>query len=416
MKKLWLIGIKDVTLAFRDRAALVLMLLAPFLLTLGLGFVTGQFGSGGGPGGLSEIPVALVNQDEGELGRALVEVFQSDELSGLVIAQIETDPAAARQQVDDDELAAVVVIPAGFTASIIPSAGGQTGEAVKIAVYANPTRPVSNGVVQAVLEYFLNQVEAGRVGGQVAVLQLLENGLISPAEAAAAAGDIGVRLAAGDGEAVIGVNAGDSGEAAPEFNILAYIAPGMALMFLMFTVTYGGRSLLAERAQGTLPRLLVSPTSSAQVLGGKVLGVYLTGVIQVGILIGASATLFQLNWGSPLGVIALVLAAAFGATGWGMLLTALARTPNQVASAGSALMLTFGILGGSFISLNNLPPVIQWASKITPNAWGLEGFTTLAQGGSAADLGTPLAALLIMGAVLFIAAVLIFNRQRTLAR
>ncbi|MCK7526881.1 MAG: ABC transporter permease [Ignavibacteriales bacterium] len=53
--------------------------------------------------------------------------------------------------------------------------------------------------------------------------------------------------------------------------MLAYMAPGMALMFLMYTVSYGGRSILAERAQGTLPRLLVSPTSTAQMLGGKVL-------------------------------------------------------------------------------------------------------------------------------------------------
>ncbi len=33
-----------------------------------------------------------------------------------------------------------------------------------------------------------------------------------------------------------------------EFDIMAYMAPGMALMFLMFTASYGGRSFLAERA------------------------------------------------------------------------------------------------------------------------------------------------------------------------
>ena len=44
MKKLFLIGFKDLKLVFRDRPALIFMLLAPFLLTLGLGFVTGAFG------------------------------------------------------------------------------------------------------------------------------------------------------------------------------------------------------------------------------------------------------------------------------------------------------------------------------------------------------------------------------------
>ena len=51
MKKLFLIGIKDLKLMFRDRAALTFMLLAPFLLTIAMGFVTGRF-SGGSTGSL----------------------------------------------------------------------------------------------------------------------------------------------------------------------------------------------------------------------------------------------------------------------------------------------------------------------------------------------------------------------------
>jgi hypothetical protein len=78
------------------------------------------------------------------------------------------------------------------------------------------------------------------------------------------------------------------------------------------------------------PRLLVSPTSTFQVRSGKVLGIYLAGVAQMLILILASMLLFQLNWGDLLGV--LVLAAVAGAAGWGMLITALARTPGQVRS------------------------------------------------------------------------------------
>ena len=120
----------------------------------------------------------------------------------------------------------------------------------------------------------------------------------------------------------------EEGADAVQFDIMAYMAPGMALLFLMYTVSYGGRSILLERSQGTLPRLLVSPTSSTQVLGGKVIGIFLTGVAQVGILILASALFFGVRWGDPLGVAVLILATVFGATGWGMLITAMARTPG----------------------------------------------------------------------------------------
>jgi len=200
-------------------------------------------------------------------------------------------------------------------------------------------------------------------------------------------------------------------EEAVKFDALAYMAPGMALMFLMFTVSNGGRTLLAERVQGTLPRLLVSPTAASQVLGGKVFGVYLTGVAQMLILILASTLLFQLNWGDPLAVLVLVLAAVVGAVGWGMLITALAKTPGQVSAVGSAVMLIFGILGGSFFSLDAMPRWFATISKITPNAWGIEGFTTLALGGGLADVLGSVIALLVMGAVLFTAAVLVFNRR-----
>ena len=49
-------------------------------------------------------------------------------------------------------------------------------------------------------------------------------------------------------------------------------------------------------------------------------------------------------------------------------------------------MLIFGILGGSFINLEQMPPFVQTFSKITPNAWGLDGFTTLALGGTLKNL------------------------------
>jgi ABC-2 type transport system permease protein len=74
-------------------------------------------------------------------------------------------------------------------------------------------------------------------------------------------------------------------------------------------------------------------------------------------------------------------------------------------------MLIFGILGGSFINLEQMPPFIQTMSKITPNSWALDGFTTLGLGGTLADLGNPITALLVMGLVLFIASVILFGKK-----
>ena len=418
MKKIFLIGWKDVTLAFRDRAALVLMLAAPFLLTLGLGFVTGRF-SGSSSGGLSQIPVVLVNQDGGQLGNGLVDLFQSQNLATLLAPTTLTDPSAARRQVDQDQVAAAVIIPPGFTQSIIPGQGtnnaqGATspGAPVQVELYTNPIRPTSSGVIKSILDEYMSRVEVGRSAGTVAVSGLLSQGLIQPQDAPRLGAEIGARQAAAlQASPTIKLRGVESESRPVSFDPLAYMAPGMALMFLMYTVSYGGRSLLAEKNLGTLPRLLVTPISTGQVLGGKVFGIYLTGVVQMLILVTASALLFRLQWGNPLAVLVLVLAAVAGAVGWGMLITALARTPGQVANMGSAIMLTFGILGGSFIDVNSMPTWFQLVSKITPNAWGLDGFTRLASGGQLGDILIPAAALIGMGAALFAVAAIILNRR-----
>jgi ABC-2 type transport system permease protein len=412
MRKILLIGWKDVVLAFRDRAALILMLAAPFVLTVGLGMVTGRL-SGNSSSGLSNIPIVLVNQDSGQIGSSLVDVFQSTDLAEIVTAQILDDPAQARQLVDEDTVAAAIVIPPGFSASIIPE--DETGASlapVELELYANPSRLTSVGVINTILEEFVGRVEIARVGGLVAVTELVRSGRIQAQDAAQAAAQIGAAQAGETQESpAITLKNVTAGSQPVTFDILAYMAPGMALMFLMFTVSNGGRTLLAEQSQGTLPRLLVSPISTAQVLGGKVFGIYLTGVAQMLILIVASTLLFSLKWGDLLGVLVLVLAAVVGAVGWGMLITALAKTPGQVSSIGSALMLIFGILGGSFISLESMPSWLQLVSKITPNAWGLNGFTTLALGGGLSQILEPVSALIVMGAVLFTAAVVLINRR-----
>ena len=414
MKKLFLIGIKDLKLIFRDRAALIFMLLAPFLLTIGMGFVTGRFS--GGSSGLSDIPVVIVNLDKEQLGNALADVFSSKELADLMEPAVSSDPEAARRLIDEDKATAAVIIPEGFTRSIIPAEGTASDqnfaqpEPVEIEVYTNPTRPTSAGVVKAIVDEFMSRVEEGRTSGMTSIMQLMQAGLLSPQNAQSEVRDLFQNVDTNETPAIT-LKTNKEGAAAIQFDILAYMAPGMALLFLMYTVSYGGRSILAERTQGTLPRLLVSPTSTSEFLGGKVLGIFFTGVAQVGILILASTVFFGVKWGDSLGLVILILAAVFGATGWGMLITALARSPAQIGSVGSAVMLIFGILGGSFISLDQMPAYVRTLSKITPNAWGLDGFTTLALGGRLPNLIQPITALLIMGSVLFGIAVLLFGRK-----
>src|SRR5688500_4325329 len=182
MKKLFLIGFKDLKLIFRDRAALIFMLLAPFLLTIGMGFVTGRFS--GSSSGLSDIPVIIVNLDNDQLGNALADLFSSQELADLIEPTASSDAEAARRLVDEDQAAAAIIIPEGFTGSIIPTQGTMfnpnslSSEPVKIEVYTNPSRPTSAGVVKAIVDEFVSRVEERRTSGVTSITQLMQTGLL----------------------------------------------------------------------------------------------------------------------------------------------------------------------------------------------------------------------------------------------
>jgi len=201
---------------------------------------------------------------------------------------------------------------------------------------------------------------------------------------------------------------------AVQFDPMAYFAPSMAIFFLMFTVSLGGKSLLDEKNTGTLARLSSAPIREAEILGGKMLGIYLTALAQMTILIQINAVLFHVSFGDPLALAALVAVLAAAATGWGILLAALAKTPSQVTTVGSAMMLTFGVLGGNFVPVSGMPEWFRLAGKITPNAWGLDGFVALGLGDGLPQILGILAGLLVMAAVLFLVSVWILRRRGVL--
>lgn len=407
LRKLFFIALKDLRLIFRDPAGLVFMLLAPFALTIGMGALTGRF-SGFTQFGISQIPVVIVNQDSGELGKVLEDVFASDEIKQLIAAQPQSDPTAARALVDEGKLAAVIIVPEGFSESIMSGESG--GEVVRIEFYENPTHPTSTGIVRSILESFLTQVEVGRVSGALIVNQLLSSGAIQLNQAAAIGAEVG-REVVGNSSGSINLITTTAEGSGVKFDILAYLAPGMAMLFLMYTVSFGGRSLLVESRTGTMARMLISPTNPGFILGGKGLGIFLTAAAQLLILIGGTSLLFHLSWGDWRGVALLILAAAFGASGWGILMASVLKTPGQVAITGSAVALLFGVLGGSFFDLSVMPEWVRKVGMITPNSWANDGFRILSMGGKFAAIQSNLIALLIMGAVLYTLGTILLSRR-----
>jgi ABC-2 type transport system permease protein len=411
--KILRIALKDLSIIFRDRTALLLMLVAPVVLTFGMALISGRLTGSSGPT-LAEIPAAVVNLDGGTIGAELEAAFSSTELADLLKPQQAADATAARALVDGNEAAAAVIIPPGFTDSITGVKNPTVEDRVE--VYANPERAVSAQVVTAVVESFIQQIELGRVSGQVAVERMLAENIIAPNQAQKAGLAIGSGAATARDSAVSVrlVSSEKSVTESAAFDPMSYFAPSMAIFFLMYTVSLGGKSLLDEKNNGTLSRLASAPVPESAILGGKMLGIYLLAVAQMSILVLVNTLVFNVRFGDPVALAALVAALAAAASAWGILLAALARTAGQVTTWGMALMLTFGVLGGNFVSVAGMPEWFRLLSKITPNAWGIDGFVALGLGDALPQIAGKLAAMLVMAAVLFAASVWILRRRSIL--
>lgn len=418
MRKILAIGWKEIQHVIYDPVALLLMLGTPFALTLVIAFAFG--GSGGSSGGLSDIPLIVVNQDEGEFGSSLLDVLTGEDLANLLEPVEMSDPAAARSAVENGAAAVAVLIPQELSTALLPAGGSQGGlaalsepAAAQVVVYADPAAPISTGVVRSIVESYFHQVYTGVAAGQVTIEQLLDTGRLDPAMAQAFGQQIGQQSAelSGQSRQVLVQTESASGEAQTGFDWLTYSAPSMAILFLMFTVAAGGRKILAELEAGTLPRLLVTPTRASQVLGGKVLGIYASGLFQMGVLFLGSFLLLGVSWGAPLPVAVLVLVLVAAATSWGILIAAIARTPGEANAMGTAISLVFAVAAGNFIPRQTLPEWLQLASRISPNAWGLEGLEVIRAGSGLLELAPTLAGLTVMAIVLFTIAVIAFRRR-----
>jgi ABC-2 type transport system permease protein len=178
-----------------------------------------------------------------------------------------------------------------------------------------------------------------------------------------------------------------------------FYAAGMAVFFLFFTVQFGVASLLDERREGTLARLVAAPISRLSILGGKLLVSYALGVVATLVLIVTTSLLLGADWGNPLGVVLLTLVGVLAATSVMALVATVTRTPEQAGYAGSVVALVLGMLGGSFFPISQVGGAISTLSLLTPHAWFLRGLADLTGGAGVGDILPAAGAILTFAAV-----------------
>ena len=110
---------------------------------------------------------------------------------------------------------------------------------------------------------------------------------------------------------------------------LNFFAPNIAVVFLFIGAGLGMRSLLMERSAGTLARITAAPLRPTQIVLGKLLAIFVTGLATIFVIWAVTTLAFGANWGDPLGVVLMCVGATLAVCGIGVFLTSLAKTEQQ---------------------------------------------------------------------------------------
>lgn len=371
MRPMLLMAAKDLRLRIRDRSVLLTGIVVPFMLAFIFSQLLGDIDEGA-----LDLSYGVADEDMSAESGAFVDALESVGSDGLFELSA-VSAAVGRSQVADGDLDAVFIVPEGFGAELT------SGVDVEIEVVGNPDRPTSSAIARSVAAGWAARTE----GVALAVVTALTNGLDPAAAAAEVAG------------ATQPIALANSDAANRQLDASTFFVAGMAVFFLFFTVSFGVTSLLDERREGTMARLLAAPIPRWSVVGGKALVSVVLGIVSLTVLIVASILLLGTEWGNPAGVALLVIAGVVSAVGIMAVVAAFARTPEGAGNLQAVIAVALGMLGGIFFPSTLGDGILAQISLITPHRWFMTGLGDLRAEGTVGSVLPAVGALLAFGIV-----------------
>jgi len=347
----------------KDRTGLLTLVLVPLMLTFLFGNVLG--------GGERRVKVAVADLDGTTIS---AEVVASLDPRSYEVAKV--GARAAQAMASSGEAAAAVIVPKGFAEDVLG------GVDTKVAVMKDPRSMSAVAIVQAV------DGRVQRIAANASTIRIVQGAF---RDASAATGAHNVPPAPADiytyadriwspdpplSVTDVAVTASKVRGSTTQAVGFQQYSLGFTLMFMMFMGLGSAGGFLDEREQGTLSRLLTTPTGKAELVAGKVAGIYATVMLQAVIMIGFGAFVFGVPWGDdPLGVVMIITTFGLATTGLGVMISSLARTRGQVSAITAVLATALSMLGGAYWPLDIVGPAMRTIALLTPTGWAMTGLT-----------------------------------------
>ncbi len=388
----------DIRLYFADRRAVIVGVVVPILIAAFFGYI---FSGAGQSENQGRIPIAVVDEDQSSVSRAITGDLVTDPL--LQVSAL--DRATAREQVKSGKQNAAAVFPQGFgeqsTKSLFTGANKP-----QIELLVDPSQTTGSRVIAGLLaQYSMQEISKeaftgayGRkaIDSYMETLDKLEQTpiradlktLLSAARKLNDQADSGAEPGsasgpgAGSGErhgfglsipytvASTPVTARDN----TPYNAYAHSFAGMAVQFILFAGIDAGVVLLLTRQRGIWQRLRSAPLSRSEFVLARALATTLIGLFQITVIYLAAILVFKVRIeGSWAGFIAVGVSFCLLNATFGLMLATLGRSASTTRGLAMMATLLLVMVGGAWVPAFVFPNWLQNASRYLPTRWAVDG-------------------------------------------
>jgi ABC-2 type transport system permease protein len=372
----------------RDWKFAMFLFIMPIAFTLLMGFVF----SGGRRGDQDpRLPVAYQNQDGDPLSGYLLQSLGDSQI--IRLEELAED-ANLEQLVEDEDLAAALIVPAGYSMAL------WSGQPMNLILYVDPAS--SNGfTVQNEIQSVVQRLRQAITTAQISVQVYDGEGQFSDGATRQEYLEQTVeRTLAAWREPPLGIKVSQAVESQPEetqSNPYSHSSPGMLVQFSIAGLIAAAEVVVIERKARLLNRMLTTPIRRVEILGGHFLTMFGMIFLQVVVLTLFGQLFLDLDYyRDPLAILMIILTATFFTASLGLLIGTLAKTEDQVVLLTLIPMFVLAGLGGAWVSLEVTPEAVQFIGHLMPTAWMMDGFKgILVRGWGAVEMIQP--ALILMG-------------------
>jgi ABC-2 type transport system permease protein len=374
-----------------------------------------------------KIPLLLVNNDTGSLGKQIEEGLQGSKLVEITKATLTENEVTQKIKASDYEIG--IIIPNNATELLNKNVNTFVAKKLNETGLADSSKQPSNaaeqklnlqilfapGTKRSFKTSVLNSLKQSTSKLETQTLLDLFSKKLNPETAGE-----NKQEPINDFVNVSEINTVDTPQEALLLNSVQHNVPAWTVFGMFFIVISMAGSIIKERDDGSYTRILTMPGSYATVLTGKITAYLFICLLQcllmllVGIYVLPHLGLPRMVIGSNISAIFIVaMCIGLAATGYGILVGTLFNTHQQASTFGAVSIVILAALGGIWVPVYVMPESIRLFATCSPLYWSLHAFHTLFLNAGTIKSILPDVLKLLTFFVFTISIALVYNRNKT---